>query len=463
MVEGGNSSQKCPSAASRHLRESDLLQICPALRHGNVIMIQFNDDGRWLDISKAFCRLLGYTREEALAISMDKMIHSEDFHVFWKQCQRMMRGEMESFDLEVRYLSQGGGHIWVCQTCVVVKDGQGGPLCLVVYMHDITSCKRLEEELRMMCDDLDKHIRERTLAWEHSHLKLQAEILERHSIEQALKEKEELYKTLLETIPYGVQETDVHGCIVFSNAVHDQIYGYEHSEMIGKSVFDLSPSGSERRRLQDYWRMILKKKSLPVPCRIRQARKDGRVIDIQADWNYKKNKDGKVVGVIAVLTDITQQLKADKIQKEAELELSRQKTALERKNAALQEVLAQIEIEKNHIKDDVMLNIDRLLVPVLKRLKRKGTRLDRAYIGLLEKNLNELTSALGRKLSVKERKLTPREIEICNMIRNGFTSKEIAGLLHISYRTIELHRTGIRRKFGITHKSVNLASYLQSL
>jgi DNA-binding CsgD family transcriptional regulator len=145
------------------------------------------------------------------------------------------------------------------------------------------------------------------------------------------------------------------------------------------------------------------------------------------------------------------------------LELSRQKTALERKNAALQEVLAQIEIEKKHIKDDVMLNIDRLLMPVLKRLKRKGTRLDRTYVGLLEKNLNELTCSLGRKLSERERKLTPREIEICNMIRNGLSSKEIAGLLHISYRTIELHRATIRKKFGITHKSVNLASYLQSL
>ena len=458
MAEAANSSQEKPCVP-----QAGLSGELSCIRQGGVMMIQLGCDGRWIDISKAFYGLLGYTREEVFSRSPEKLIHADDFPPFWGQCQQLIRQETESFDAVLRFLSNVGGHIWMYQTCTVVNDAEGKPHYLVMYMHDMTDCKRIEEELRKTHDELETRVRERTAELERSNLQLQAEILERQSIERMLKEKEGLYKTLLETIPYGVQEVDVKGNIVFSNVMHDQIYGYEHAEMIGKSIFDLTPSAAERKRLEDYWAMIFKRKPLPVPYIARQIRKDGRIIDIQADWSYKKNKDGEVVGFIAVLTDITERLKADNAQKEAELELSQQKTALEQKNVALQEVLAQIEIEKKHIKDDVILNIDRLLMPVLKRLKRKGTRLDRTHIGLLEENLGQLTSSLGRKLSDKKRKLTPREIEICNMIRNGLSSKEIAGLLHISYRTIELHRATIRRKFGITHKMVNLASYIQSL
>ena len=120
-----------------------------------------------------------------------------------------------------------------------------------------------------------------------------------------------------------------------------------------------------------------------------------------------------------------------------------QKKDLEHKNIALSEVLGQIELEKKQIKDNVIANVENLLLPIIQKLILK--RESRNYVQMLRKNLQELTSSFGAKLTNKKAKLTSREIEICNMVKNGITSKEIASLLNISFLTIEKHRINIRK------------------
>ncbi len=135
--------------------------------------------------------------------------------------------------------------------------------------------------------------------------------------------------------------------------------------------------------------------------------------------------------------------------------------ALIQKNAALKEILAQIEIEKKTIRDNVIANVDLLLLPILKKMKIGGFK--PKLIDILQRNLEELTFAFGRKISMETARLSAREIEICNLIRNGLTSKEIANLLHLSSETVAKHRSRIRNKLGIANKKLNLFSYLQTL
>jgi len=82
---------------------------------------------------------------------------------------------------------------------------------------------------------------------------------------------------------------------------------------------------------------------------------------------------------------------------------------------------------------------------------------------LLQYHLEELTSSFGRKITEKSVRLTPREIEICNMVKGGLASKEISNLLNISCQTVEKHRKNIRHKLGISNKDINLTSFLQKL
>jgi len=132
---------------------------------------------------------------------------------------------------------------------------------------------------------------------------------------------------------------------------------------------------------------------------------------------------------------------------------------LAQKNIALGEILGRLEIEKKQIQYNITANVENLLLPLLQKLKLEGE--SRKYIELLQKNIQELTSSFSSNLAGKEYHLSPREIEICNMIKSGLTSKEIAKLLNISLRTIEKHRDNIRNKLGIAKKEINLSSFLK--
>jgi DNA-binding CsgD family transcriptional regulator len=140
--------------------------------------------------------------------------------------------------------------------------------------------------------------------------------------------------------------------------------------------------------------------------------------------------------------------------------LIEQKSILDQKNMAIREVLSQIERGREEIKSNVVANVENLLMPILQKLELKGDSYH--YVQLLKNNLKELTSSFGAKLSVKNSNLTPKEIEICNMIRNGITNKEISTLLNISKRTTEKHRTNIRKKLSV-NKDHNLLTFLRTL
>ncbi len=101
-------------------------------------------------------------------------------------------------------------------------------------------------------------------------------------------------------------------------------------------------------------------------------------------------------------------------------------------------------------------------MPILVALAVELPQTQSKYIEMLKTNLEEITSQFVRHLSNSYHSLTPAEITICNMIRNGMRTKEIAQIRGVSMATINRHRENIRRKLKITNNDVNLATYLQS-
>ena len=78
-------------------------------------------------------------------------------------------------------------------------------------------------------------------------------------------------------------------------------------------------------------------------------------------------------------------------------------------------------------------------------------------------NLNEIISPFSRGLSLKYLDLTPKQIQIANLIKIGKSTKEIAELMNISPRTVDTHRKNIRRKIGLEEKRASLRSRLISM
>ncbi len=136
--------------------------------------------------------------------------------------------------------------------------------------------------------------------------------------------------------------------------------------------------------------------------------------------------------------------------------------SLRRKNLALREVLTQIELEKRDLKDQVSKNIERFVLPIISRLSQSeisGT--EKELIGILASQVKDLTSSFGRVVAEPGLSLSPRETEICGLIRGGLNSKDIARVLNISLLTVERHRHNIRKKLGIDGSDVNLSTFLR--
>ena len=142
--------------------------------------------------------------------------------------------------------------------------------------------------------------------------------------EREVGESEERYRVLVETIPHGVQEIDSSGTITFVNSAHCMMYGYGEEELIGKSALDLVVSDSEREELSEYLARLVKEQPEPTPYVGQDRAKDGTIKDIQVDWDYKRDEDGRVIGFVSVLTDISQR-------KQAEEELRKAHDAMEQK------------------------------------------------------------------------------------------------------------------------------------
>jgi DNA-binding CsgD family transcriptional regulator len=147
---------------------------------------------------------------------------------------------------------------------------------------------------------------------------------------------------------------------------------------------------------------------------------------------------------------------------EANRQLTLERQALQEANTALRILLSRIEQEKQEIYRDIKMNVEKILMPILHTLASQLPPTQVKYAEMLQNNLEEITSPFISKLSLSYHSMTPTEIAICNMIRNGMRTKEIAEMRGISEATINRHREKIRRKLKITNQDVNLATFLQS-
>lgn len=142
--------------------------------------------------------------------------------------------------------------------------------------------------------------------------------------------------------------------------------------------------------------------------------------------------------------------------------IQREHQALQEANIALRTVLARLEEEKNGIKASVAANIQKVVMPIVFELELEVTGRQRSYVTLLRRSLQEIASPFLTHIAREHVQLTPVEIAIGTMIRNGLSTKEIAQLRCISAATVRRHRENIRRKLGLRNRKANLATYLQA-
>ena len=105
-------------------------------------------DGRFLQVNRSLCELVGYAEEELLAKTFQEITHPDDLDADVERVRRMWAGEIRSYQMEKRYIHRRGHEVSILLNASVVRDTADRPLYGVALIQDITPRKRAEAGLR---------------------------------------------------------------------------------------------------------------------------------------------------------------------------------------------------------------------------------------------------------------------------------------------------------------------------
>ncbi|MHB8882714.1 MAG: response regulator [Thermodesulfovibrionales bacterium] len=291
--------------------------------------------------------------------------------------------------------------------------------------------------------------------------------LYKHTMERKVRESEEWLSTILRSIGDGVIASNAGGSVIFMNTVAEKLTGWTFDEARGSHISEIFRivNGHERASCLDTWATIMETgatTSLSHDCTL--TAKDGTERVIGDSGAPIRGRHGGILGIVLVFRDVTEQRKMDLALRESEQKLRMHAHELEESNTALKVLLKQRENDRKELEENILANVKQLILPYLEKLKKnKAMSEELAYLNIVERNLKEIISPFSIRLSSKYYALTPREIMIAELIKEGKQDKDIMDVLNISFETVKSHRQNIRKKLGIYAKRTNLRAHLLML
>lgn len=227
----------------------------------------------------------------------------------------IFNGKLDNTHQKMTHLKlKNGDIIPVKLTISPVYDSYGDSIGTVSVVYDMRTFEQLryeleqrkiaEEKLREAHQDLEKKVEERTKELSILNQELKDEILERKRIETALRESEERYRTMLDTIYDGYYETDLKGNFTFFNNSFCNILEEDPDSLIGKNYREFEPEDSSQDTYEVFNRVFKSKEPLTGYDWEIITKKQKRKF-IQVSVTLKKDKNGKIVGFRGIARDIT--------------------------------------------------------------------------------------------------------------------------------------------------------------
>ena len=281
------------------------------------------------------------------------------------------------------------------------------------------------------------------------------DVTERKLAAEALKRREEQFRTLVEKSSEVIFLSDENRNRVYVSATVQNVLGYTIEEFLSVKPEDFThPDHRPTTIANRDWSFRHPGETITFVSRVRH--KDG-------SWRWIESslrnliKDPNVRAIVTNFHDITDR-------KEAEKQLEMESLRLEEVNTALKVLLEQRERDRNELEDKVVGNVKELVLPYIDILKQRHLDTQqRAYLDVLETNLKNIISPFMQKMTSLYADFTPAEVKVANLIIDGKTVKEIANIFGLSETSVNTHRQHVRNKLGLKNQKTNLRTYLMSL
>ena len=418
-----------------------------------------DETGRFVDVNQAACESLGYSKEELLQLSnMELDADERGYEAFLKV--RNGLAETETFEVNQR---KKDGTLLPVEITGSFFDCQRVRMSIAIA-RNITERKRAEEMLQKAHDELERMVEERTAELVKANEGLKQEISERKRAEGALRESEAQKKAILDASVDRIRLVDTDMRIIWANKTTTRELNMAPEDLVG----------------QPCYRVFFDNDAPCALCPSKKAVTSGNIehnimhhryskgIEGETYWdNYSvpiKNESGDIINLIQIARNITEQVQGVQALREKKKELKIKTKSLEETNTALRVLLKKRDEDRTELEEKVLSNVKELVLPYLEKLKRTGLdQRQKTFASILESNIDDIISPFLRRMSSRYLGLTPAQIQVANLVRQGKRTKEIAELLDLSPKTIEDHRKNLRKKLGLKNKKANLRTHLLSI
>jgi len=301
------------------------------------------------------------------------------------------------------------------------------------------------------------------------------DITVRKRAEEKLRESERFLADVIDFLPDATFVIDSGGKVIAWNRAMEEMTGVPAGEMIGRGDLEYAlPFYGERRpilidlalkpdpRFEGTYVTTERQDTILVGEAYMPALKGGQRY-LHGTASILRDSAGNVIGAIESIRDITERRRMEEALRKREEELELKSRNLEEMNTALRVLLKHREEDKSELEERILSNVKKLVIPYVEKLRKSRLTDEQAsYLDILDDHLRDVLSPFLRNLGTRHLNLTPKEIQVASLIREGKTSKEIADVIGVSARAVDFHRDNIRIKLGIKNKKANLRSFLLS-
>ncbi len=257
--------------AEKALRESEQ-RFGSAFRDAAIGMALVGQDGRFMQVNRSLCRILGYSEEELLEKTFQKITHPDDLQADVEQVRRMLAGEIETYQMEKRYFHKEGHVAWILLSVSIVHDEEGEPLYFISQIQDIT---------------------ERKLA------------------EEALKDSEEKFRITFEDAPVGVAFVGLDGRRFEANRALCEMLGCSKEDLLGENYLEhVHPD--DREMSTEHFHQKLEEGTGSYELERRYLRADGHVVWNLTSVSLIRDSKGNPSYFVCLHQDITERKEAEK-------------------------------------------------------------------------------------------------------------------------------------------------------